>query len=326
MIWIYFIAVAAVIVFAGAKLTVLAEKLAKLLNISSSVIGLLLVSIITSLPELATSLSAVLKLGEPNLAVGNTLGSDLFNLMIIALCDVLLRRKGLLRGVATHIAPLLYYLFMLTVILLTLTLPNQIVILGAHFNIGSLLVIALYLFTFFKTHRDGQLPVLEGTEPPDRSELRKTAILFSIAAAAIVISGALLAQLGDRIAEQTGLGHSFVGTLFLAIATSLPELTVSISALRIGAVELMLGNILGSNMFNVFISAIADLAYRKEAFHIPDSIAPGLLLIGGCSATMVCIALLATRQKKKAHLLAWESVVMLGIYAAGLFALYQISI
>jgi len=81
MVWIYFAAIAAVIIFAGSKLSVLAKKLAELLNISSSVIGLLLVSIITSLPELSTSLTAVIKVQEPNLAVGNTLGSDLMIFM-----------------------------------------------------------------------------------------------------------------------------------------------------------------------------------------------------------------------------------------------------
>jgi len=321
MIWVYFIAVAAVIIFAGSRLSILAEKLASLLNISSSAVGLLLVSIITSLPELATSLGAVLKVGQPNLAVGNTMGSDLFNLMIIALCDLLFRKKGLLRQTGHRIAPLLYYLLMISAICLTLTLPNSIAFLGMHFNIGSLGVIGLYLFVFFRTHQSS-----EGHPSPslseNRSELGQTVLLFSVAAFVIVLAGIVLAQLGDRIAEQTGLEQSFVGTLFLALATSLPELTVSITAMKIGAYDLMLGNILGSNMFNVFVVAISDLAYRKEALHMPENISPNLLLITGCAIAMTFIAMIAIQQKKKARLIAWESMVMLALYATGLYALY----
>ena len=322
MIWVYFIATAAVIIFAGSRLSILAEKLAKLLNISSSTIGLLLVSIITSLPELSTSLGAVLTVGQPNLALGNTMGSDLFNLMIIALCDLLFRKKGLLRQTRHRIAPLVHYLLMISAIILTLTLPNSITVLGLHFNIGSLGVIILYLFIFFGTHRVGEKHA-SPAPPENRSELSNTILQFSVAALVIVVAGIILAQLGDRIADQTGLDQSFVGTLFLALATSLPELTVSITAMRIGAYDLMIGNIFGSNMFNVFVVAISDLAYRKEALHMPQNVSPGLLLIAGCAIAMTLIAMVAIKQKEKARTLAWESVIMIGLYLTGLYSLYK---
>jgi cation:H+ antiporter len=323
MIWIGFITVAAVIILAGSRLSVLAEKLANLLNISSSTVGLLLVSVITSLPELSTSLGAVIEVGRPDLAVGNNLGSDLFNLMIIALCDLLFRKGGILRQTRHRITPLLHYLVMIIAILMTLTLPGSTAIFGMHFNIGSLLVIAIYLFIFFRTHRDGQSAETETPVSADRSELTKTVIQFTAAAVVIVIAGIILARLGDRIAERTGLEQSFVGSLFLALATSLPELTVSITAVRIGAFDLMLGNIFGSNMFNVLITAVADLVYGKEAFHIPLNISPGLLFIGGCSIAMTCTALVAMRQKKRARFIAWESLLMIAFYLLGLFTLYK---
>jgi len=321
MVWVYFIATAAVIISAGSKLSVLAEKLAGLLNISSSTIGLLLVSVITSLPELATSLSAAVQVGQPGLAAGNTIGSDLFNLMIIALCDTLFRKKGVLRQARHNTSAMLRYLLMISLLLLTLTLPNQLTIAGMHFNAGSLVIIALYLVFFFRTqHADtGHADA----DSADRSQLTRTALQFSAAAAVIVLAGMLLARLGDQIATQTGLEQSFVGTLFLALATSLPELTVSITAVRIGAYDLMVGNIIGSNMFNVFVAAISDVAYSKEAFHIPENISPGLLYIGGCVVTMTLISLVAVRQKRKAKSFAWESIAVLILYTTGLFAMYR---
>jgi cation:H+ antiporter len=321
MIWISFILLAAIIIFAGSRLSVLAERLAELLNISSSTVGLLLVSIITSLPELSTSLSAVHTVGQPNLALGNTLGSDLFNLMIIALCDLLFRKKGLLRQTNHCITPLIHYLIMLGALLLTLTLPNSISLFGQHINVGSLAIFALYLFIFFGTHQAGEEH--ESTGPtPDRSALGKTIAQFSLAAAVIVIAGIGLAKIGDQIAIQTGLEQSFVGTLFLALATSLPELTVSITAMRIGAYNLMLGNILGSNMFNIFVVAITDLSYRKEALHMPENLNPSLLLIAGCVFAMTLITWAGMKQKKKARIIAWESVMTLSLYLIGLYALY----
>jgi len=322
VIWVSFIALAAVIVFAGSKLSMLAEKLAMLLNVSSSAIGLLLVSVITSLPELSISLSAVMKVQQPNLAVGNTLGSDLFNLMIIALCDLLFRQKGLLRKTEGRMTPLVHYLLMISALILTLRLPNSISWLGLNFNGGSLGVIGLYLFIFFSTHKSSgehASPAL----PKDRSELGKTVAHFSIAAGIIVVAGVILAQLGDQIAEQTGLDQSLVGTLFLALATSLPELTVSITAVRMGAYDLMLGNILGSNMFNVFIVAVTDMAYRKEVLHMPENVSAGLLLIAGCAIAMTLVAGVSLQQRQRARFIAWESLVMVGLYLTGLYTLYK---
>lgn len=324
MVWIYFIVIAAIIVFAGSKLAVLADKLAGLLNISSSAIGLLLVSIITSLPELSTSLGSVLTVGQPNLALGNTLGSDLFNLMIIALCDILFRKGGLLRQSHLRIKTLVHYLMMMTLLLLTLTLPDSISLGIAHFNAGSLLIMGLYLFIFFHTHRTSQAAPLEKEPDIDHSELKKVLLQFTVAALVIVGAGILLAQLGDRIAIETGLGQSFVGALFLAIATSLPELTVSIAALRIGAVDLMLGNIFGSNMFNVFIAAISDMAYTKEALHTPTNLSYSQLMTGGCALCITLMIAGAVRQKKKSKWgFGWESAVIISLYLINLGILYS---
>ena len=299
MVWIYFILTAAVIIFAGSKLSVLAEKLAGMLNISSSTIGLLLVSVITSLPELSTSLSAAVQVGQPGLAVGNTIGSDLFNLMIIALCDMLFVKKGILRQTVHNNSSMLRYLVMISLILLTITLPNRLTVAGMNFNIGSPVIIVLYIILFFRTHSADTGH--ENAELADRDELTKTALQFTAAAAAIVIAGMLFARQGDQIAQQT----------------------VSIAAMRIGAYDLMVGNILGSNMFNVFVAALSDVAYTKEAFHIPDNISPGVLIIGGCSISMTLIYLAAARQKRKAKGIAWESAAVLALYLIGLFAMYR---
>lgn len=323
MIWITFAAIAAIIIFAGSRLSSLAEELAETFHISSSAVGLLLVGIVTSLPELSTSLGAVLHVGRPDLAVGNTLGSDLFNLMIIALCDLLFRKKGLLRDAAHHRKTIAYYGVMICTLLIALVLPNQLVIGSYHFNFGSVLIAALYLTLFIRTHRGEQSNAARQEVAVERAKAWKTSLLFAITSAVIIVAGTALANLGDRIAEQTGLEQSFVGSLFLALATSLPELTVSIASMRLGAYDLLVGNIIGSNMFNVFICAISDLAYRGEAFHIPGNLDPGLLALGGCVILMAGTSLLGTCFKRRARFIAWESLALLALYLIGLAALYR---
>jgi cation:H+ antiporter len=213
---------------------------------------------------------------------------------------------------------------MISAVLLTLTLPNRIRLGAMHFNLGSLLIVGLYLFLFVKMQRGGQAAPAEMISPQlPRCGAGKTVLKFAVMSAVIIAAGTLLAKQGDLIAEQTGLEQSFVGSLFLAMATSLPELTVSISAMRLGAYDLMVGNIVGSNMFNVFICAISDLAYTREAFHIPDNLDPNLLFIGGCSIAMTCTVMAGSRLRKKAKRVAWESVLMILLYLAGLFALYR---
>lgn len=327
MIWICFAATAAVIILAGSRLSVFADQLAGLLKLSRSAVGILMVSLVTTLPELSTTLGAIVKVGQPDLAIGNNLGSVLFNLIIIAVCDLVFRKGGILRQ-AHQTAPMLQSLIMLILALLTLSLPNSLSLNGLNFAAGSPVIIAVYIIIFLTVHRTGRRetgPQEENSGTAGKSPaLSKALTGFLISAVIVVCCGIILAGLGDRIAAETGLGRSFVGTLFLAAATSLPELTVGITSVRIGAYDMMIGNIAGANMLNVLVIAVADLIYKKEALHIPGNLSRSQLLTGGCAAAVTLLAMLAMRQKEKSKTgVSWESPVMLLIYLASLFALYK---
>lgn len=336
MIWICFAAIAVIIIFAGSRLSVFADRLAGLLNLSRSAVGILLVSFVTTLPELSTTMGAIIKVGEPNLALGNNIGSVLFNLMIIAVCDIFFRRGGILRQTSDYVPCMFHSMLLLILMLLALIAPNAVRLFGFNFACGSVFVIAAYLAVFFATHRNasaGHEKILDefqavtdqvahsGTR---RATLAKTLAGFLISAVVVVVSGLALASIGDRIAETTGLGKSFVGTLFLAIATSLPELAVGITSVRIGAYDLMIGNVAGANMLNVLVIAVADLVHRKEALHIPDNLSRSQLLTGFCAILVTLLVMGAMKQKKKSRFgFGWESIVMLAVYTASLYALYK---
>lgn len=336
MVWVWFLVIASVIIFAGSRLSVFADQLADLLNLSRSAVGILMVSIVTTLPELSTTLGAIIKVGEPNLALGNNLGSVLFNLMIIALCDILFRKGGILRQTSHHTAPMLQSLLIIAGVLLTLTLPNRLQLGGWHFNAGSILIVIAYVVIFLLTHRDGgtDRELLHEQEElsEELSSDRRTAATtlpraltgFLLCAVVVVICGIQLAGLGDRIAVEYGLDQGFVGTLFLAVATSLPELTVGITAVKIGAYDLMIGNVAGANMLNVLVIAIADLIHGEAALNIPANLSRSQLLSGGGALAATLVVMGAMKQKKKARIgFGWESLLMLGIYITSLYALYK---
>ncbi len=321
MIWLYFILVAAVIIWAGSKLSVYADVLADKFNLSHSTVGILLVSMVTTLPEISTTLGAVVKVGDPNLALGNNLGSFLFNLSIIAICDLVFRKGDILqqasRGNIKHAA---LSMLLLGVMLTSLMLPIKVSISGHRFGLGSIGVIVMYLIIFFKTHHDGgSEDVL--AEDRSQSEMTKAKAIFGFSMSAVVViaMGILLAIIGDKLAQTyTFMSGSFVGTLFLAIATSLPELTVGISSVRMGAYDLMMGNIMGANMLNVLVIGLADLVYGKEALQIPDNLTTGQLFTGVVGIIATCVVMIGIARKKKDD----QKKVLISLESALLFVLH----
>jgi len=153
----------------------------------------------------------------------------------------------------------------------------------------------------------------------------KTAIKnYSINALFVIIAAAFLPKIGEGIAEQTGLGQTFVGNIFIALSTSLPEVVVSIAAVKIGAIDLAIGNLFDSNIFNIFILALDDIFFIKGDLL---SFANQNHLISALSAiTMTTIAIigLTYRTEKKPLFLAWDSMGILLIYVINLMLLYML--
>jgi cation:H+ antiporter len=120
----------------------------------------------------------------------------------------------------------------------------------------------------------------------------------------------------------TGLGQSFVGNVLIALSTSLPELVVSIAALRINAVDMAVGNLFGSNLFNICILALDDIAYTKGP--LLSTVAAGNVITAVAAITITTIAVigLTYRVSKKAWLVAWDSMGIAATYILATFVLY----
>jgi cation:H+ antiporter len=147
---------------------------------------------------------------------------------------------------------------------------------------------------------------------------RTASIRYSLYACIVVGAAILLPGIGERIAAETGLTQSFVGTLFIAIATSLPEVVVSVAAVRIGAVDLAVGNILGSNLFNIFILALDDIAFVPAPLLASVSASHLVAILAVLMMYGIALAGLTYQAIHKRLVLAWDTLALLVVYVSSI--------
>jgi cation:H+ antiporter len=144
--------------------------------------------------------------------------------------------------------------------------------------------------------------------------------------ALIVIAAAIyLPHLGEEITQITGLAQTFVGTLFIAISTSLPEVVVSFAAIKLGAIDMAFGNLFGSNLFNIAILAIDDIFYTKGALISNISETHVLSATAAIAMTAIAVIGLTYRSIRKLTLISWDALGILGVYVAATLILYRMN-
>lgn len=151
----------------------------------------------------------------------------------------------------------------------------------------------------------------------------RTAVLHYSAAAVLVVGAALwLPRLGAELARQTGLGEAFVGSLFIAITTSLPEIVVSLAAVRIGAIDLGIANVLGSNLFNLLILGLDDVFYRQGPLLTAADPSHGVTILAVVTMNALFLIGLTYRVMTKRFAVAWDTSAMAAVYVAAVALAY----
>lgn len=257
----------AVIVGAGIALTACTDAFAARTGLGRLLVGSVFLAAATSLPELTTDLNAIW-LGLPDLACGGLIGSSLFNLLILAVVDLVHRSRG---GFLSPVAAAHSLSGTVTIALTSLVgmgilfepRLDGFTFLGMGPSViavflGYALGIRLILFD-----HQASLQAKPAFADPTRSRLSlRIAVLgYVLAAGTIFLAAPFLAGAAGRLADLTGLGGTFIGTTLVALATSLPELVATLAAVRIGAFDLAVGNIFGSNAFNMLLLLPLDLAF-----------------------------------------------------------------
>ena len=315
----------------GQRLSFYGDLLADKTGMGKAWIGLILMASVTSLPELMVGISSAAIVQDADLAVGDIMGSCAFNLGILAMMDAFVPRSNALLRVASknHILAAALGLILVAMVGLGLFLPQEIQLLS-FIGITSISFIIVYLFSIRLIYRQ-EINNTQGksayASPHDNGNLslRKVIFRYVLFALVITVSALALPFFAEHIAAQTGLGKSFVGTLFLAVSTSLPEIAVSIAAVRMGSIDMSVGNLLGSNLFNVFILAIDDMFYTKGNLLKDASDLHILSVFSTLIMTAVVIIGLMITTRGKRYRMAWDSVLIFLIYILNLVLLYRFS-
>lgn len=322
-------AVCATIIFlAGKRLSHYGDLLAEITGMGKAWIGLILMAAVTSLPELMVGISSTMIVQSADLAVGDILGSCAFNLGILSLMDVFTpKNRPLFSSVSqSHILAASFGMILVAMAGLGLFLQQDIV-LTPSIGLSSIAFGVMY-FVAMKTIYNYQIahPGIKDEEAKEHIlTLRQVIVRYALFALVIIAAALALPHFAEQIADATGLGKSFVGTLFLAVSTSLPEIAVSLAAIRMGSPDMAVGNLLGSNIFNVFILFIDDLFYTKGLL-LKDASEVNLVSIFFVllmSAVAVIGFIFPSRVKK--IFLAWDTLVIFLLYVGNMVLLYKLS-
>lgn len=321
LIWLSFALCAGIICFAGIQLSRYGDVIASKTGLSGSWIGLILLATVTSLPELVSGISSVTLAHVPDIAVGNVLGSCVFNLTTLIVLDYLSADESVYRRASQgHILSAAFGILMVGFAGLNILLGDRAgdFALG-HVGIYTPVIALLYFIAVRAVYSYEKKQMREAIEQsadryPDMS-LRQAVTRYSIAALLVLAAGLALPFIGTALADAMGWHKSFVGTLFIGAATALPELAVTIGALRIGAIDMAVSNLLGSNLFNVFILSIDDLFFLQGP--ILSSIAPAHA-VSALSAIMmagvVIVGLVYRPGPGLFKIFNWISLSLLALY------------
>jgi len=327
MPWLQFAVCALLIGYAGQALTRYAAIISQLTGLSASWIGLILLSAATSLPELFTGVSAVTVFDTPDIAVGDALGSCVLNLGLLVALDALSRDESVYCRVdQRHVLTAGFGIILIGLVgLAILTVGTGIDVTFFHVSAYTPLVILLYFVAIRATFvHERQLAIIAPPVETEDGIGLKQAILRYLAAAIVVgIAGSLLPYIGMQIATMTGWHQSFVGTLFIAMATSLPEFVVIVSALRRNAADMAIAALLGSNLFDVLVIAIDDIAYFGGSIFANVSPAHAASALAGVimSGIFIVALLYQPRNRFFGHF-SWVSLSLLSIYFLSAYVIY----
>ena len=304
MIWVEFIISSAIIVLAAVKLAEYGDVIAIRTKLGRAFIGVILMAAATSLPEFLTAINSI-QLDIPDLSGGNIFGANMYNMLLLAFVSIIgwreralrkvVRRHGLTAGGSVFMILLATFFIYVNIDLkIGWVGLDSLIIIGSYFVIVYLLRVS--------TFTSGEV----APEEPDEStpKLWKGLLGFTIASVVLVFVMPWIVRVAGDIAEISGLSEGFIGVALMAFVTTMPELVATITAARMGVYDLAIGNLFGSNMFNIFALGLVDFLYSKGRFL--STISPEFVLVGFIGMIMTLIALIGNQSRLRRRLLFVE--------------------
>ncbi len=317
MIYLIYLALAIAVVLLSIKASVYVDLLDKNTKLSGAFIGGVLLSAVTSLPELLTSLSSTVWLKNPGLSLGNILGSNLFNMTIIAMLIILWTsnfKKSNISKSHSYTA----WVTLAIYVAVALNMLNIVNFEVVTISITSIIILVLYtLGVKTMSNDDGGTAdeFKDETAVTTSLSLKQIIIRFILVSIGLVISSILITYVTDIIAARLNLGASLAGALLLGIATSLPELTSCVSLVKIGNFNVAVGNVVGSNLFNFLIIFISDLLFiGGTVYNFTDNQTKNLVLFGLISTILMLTVLKIKDKIKNKYILYIPSIGIIVSY------------
>ena len=250
-----------------------ASSIAKKFNVPSMIIGLTIVAMGTSAPEAAVSVTSSLA-GQNDMSVANVVGSNFFNVLVVLGVSSIIAKLPVQEETIKKDTPFL------------ILVSGLLLIFGINLKLGRIEGIALLaLFTYFLVNtiksakmatdstssETGETAIAIETESSSQISLPKTILLSLVGIVGIVVGGDMVVNSATSIATSFGMSANLVGLTIVAVGTSLPEFVTSIVAIKKGETEIAIGNVIGSNLFNILLvlglaATINPIAMSMSAF------------------------------------------------------------
>lgn len=332
-------AAAAAVWVAGTRASHYADAISQRTGIGGAIIGMVLLGGMTSLPEIGTSATAALS-GNAGMAVSNLLGGVAFQVVVLAIVDVVIGRDALTTRIAnTSILLQAMACVLLLAMAAAATIIGDFSILGVGAWTTGMVIAYLACILFVRDQEreadwlpqgiDASLYPAEG-EPEKRSAaergLDKALVLKTAAVGSVIlIAGYALTRSAEAIAGQTGLSDELAGLTLLAVATSLPELSTAISAVRIGRNALALGDVFGGNLFDLVLIFLVDALYAGPP--VLDEVGPFATFAAllGIVLTVVYLIGMIERRNRTILRMGYDSLLVLLCYLGGVVLLFSLA-
>lgn len=258
-----------------------ASKLADKLGIPQLVIGLTIVAMGTSLPEAAVSITSALK-GSAELTIGNVVGSNILNILII------LGVTGVICAIPVQKSTVRYeipFMIGITVVLAVLGLADHVVSRPEGVILWGFMIV--YLLYLLRMAKNGQPPE-EVPEAGKNDKILKLLLLIVIGGAMIVLGSDVTVNAATALAEKFGMSERLIGLTIVAFGTSLPELVTSVTAALKGKTDIAVGNIVGSNIFNILF-VVGTSALITPVAYAPEFLTDGIVCIAAAVLLWICV-------------------------------------
>nr|WP_084387006.1 hypothetical protein [Enterococcus rivorum] len=321
VLFVLFVIAASFVVYTAINVTKYVSAFNEKANISTGFVGLIIFSLITSLPELLTSSYAII-LGQPTMSFGNILGSNVFNLLILTIINLIFLKKRMFNNVSYENQRTLYVIITLNVIaLLGLYFPWSLPIPFFHISIASATIFILYFLVIYRSYKSQDIQEEEaessGLMHLTIQQIVLRGLLYIVL---MIIFSLVMTRISDQIViAYPEIGATLVGTLMLAVATSLPELVTTYTLCKMGHANIAIAGIIGSSLFNFNILFVTDLLSTKlsifeQAYQSPDiDILKVLVFLGMGLTIYLSIYFKVAKKLKKIPYVAF-SLGLIAIY------------